>query len=396
MAHGARVEQAARGGFSTAMTRLIALLSLFIVAATGCGGTSAKPHPIVVGAVEDSAKSGDPAAKMALARGADFRAIVLSAVWSPPLEAPPDAELSGLRAAVDAAREAGIRPIVAVYSFATATPLTPEARAQFAAYAASIVRALPAVHDVSVGNEPNLNLFWMPQFDADGADAAATAYLDLLAETYDALKAVSPAVNVIGGSLAARGSDNPSGARPTHSPTRFIQDLGAAYRASGRERPVMDMFSLHPYPESSSIPADFEHPKSTAIGIADYDKLVELLGEAFDGSAQPGSTLPIVYGEYGLQTAIPAEQLGSYTGAEQPTTRPIDEAAQAREYESAIAIAACSPTVQMLLFFHVSDEPQLERLQTGVYYADDKPKSSLAAVAEAAREARVGRSTCPS
>ena len=61
---------------------------------------------------------------------------------------------------------------------------------------------------------------------------------------------------------------------------------------------------------------------------------------------------------------------------------------------NAIAIAACQPTVRMLFFFHVSDEPQLERLQTGVYHADDTPKSSLAPVAQAAREATNGRSRC--
>ena len=40
-----------------------------------------------------------------------------------------------------------------------------------------------------VGNEPNLNLFWMPQFDPSGGDAAAAAYEQLLATTYDALEA---------------------------------------------------------------------------------------------------------------------------------------------------------------------------------------------------------------
>jgi hypothetical protein len=369
---------------------------LVLLALAGCGGAS-KPHAIVVGAVEDAAKSGDATAKMALARDAGYRAIVLSAIWHPGLEAPQD--MDALRSAVDAAVAARIRPIVAVYQFAAETPLTPEARTQFAAFAASIPRELPAVRDVMVGNEPNLNLFWMPQFSVgvgdDGGDAAATAYLDLLAETYDALKAVSPGVNVIGGNLSARGSDRPGGERPTHSPTRFLADLGEAYRTSGRDRPLMDMFSLHPYPEHSSIPPDFEHPNSTAIGLADYDKLVGILGDAFDGTAQPGSSLPIVYGEYGLQTEIPSEHAGAYTGAEQPTTKPIDEGTQADRYRDAIARVACQSTARMLLFFHVSDEPQLERLQTGVYYADDVPKSSRDSVAEAAREAERGKSDCP-
>ena len=38
--------------------------------------------------------------------------------------------------------------------------------------------------------------------------------------------------------LAPRGGDDPGVARQTHSPTAFITDLGAAYRASGRTKPA--------------------------------------------------------------------------------------------------------------------------------------------------------------
>ena len=147
---------------------LIALaLALVGSLAAGCGGTSARPHPIVVGAVEDAAKCGDPAAKMALARrGRLPRDRAELGLVAAARGAVADAELAALRARGRRGRAAGIRPIVAVYSFSAATPTTAAARAQFAAYAASIVRALPAVHDVIVGNEPNLNLFWMPQFGA--------------------------------------------------------------------------------------------------------------------------------------------------------------------------------------------------------------------------------------
>ncbi len=54
----------------------------------------------------------------------------------------------------------------------------------------------------------------------------------------------------------------------------------------------MDMFSIHPYPENSSIPPTFEHPQSTSIGLADYDKLVALLGTAFDGTEAAGLLAP--------------------------------------------------------------------------------------------------------
>ena len=362
--------------------------SLAVLLVAGCGGR-AHDH-LVVGAVEDAAKGGDPAAAMALARRAGFGAIALSAVWTPPLTAPPDTELQQLRHAVGAAVADGIRPIVAVYSFSGVTPLTPEARRQFASFAASIPRSLPNVHDVIVGNEPNLNLFWMPQFATDGSDAAAPAYLALLAETYDAIKGVNPDVNVIGGALASRGSDDPNGKRQTHSPTRFIEDLGAVYRASGRTRPVLDMFSMHPYPEDSSIPPTFGHPKSTSIGLADYGKLTSLLGAAF------GKAPPSVYGEYGIETTIPPSQSQAYTGTEPPTTGAVDVATQGAYYVKAIELAACQPLVRMLLFFHVSDEPRLEGLQSGLFYADGQPKPDLGAVARAARDAADGKLKCSS
>jgi hypothetical protein len=266
------------------------------------------------------------------------------------------------------------------------TPLTDEARGQFASFAASIPRALPEVRDVVVGNEPNLNLFWMPQFAADGSDAAAPAYLDLLARTYDALKSVDPKINVIGGALASRGSDDPEGRRPTHSPTRFIEDLGAAYRATGRTKPVLDMFSLHPYPDAYSIPPTLEHPKSTSIGIADYDKLTKLLADAF------GKAPPIVYGEYGIETEIPPAHRGAYTGHE--PVEVVDAATQARYYVEAMRLATCQPLVRMLLFFHVADESRFEGLQSGLFYADGSPKPGLSEVAAAGRDAAEGRLKC--
>ena len=74
---------------------------------------------------------------------------------------------------------------------------------------------------------------------------------------------------------------------------RFVEDLGSAYRASGRDRPVMDGYVHHPYPESSQVPIDLPHPRTTTIGLADYDKFVALLGEACEGTAQEGSEMPI-------------------------------------------------------------------------------------------------------
>ena len=65
----------------------------------------------------------------------------------------------------------------------------------------------------------------------------------------------------------------------------------------------MDAFGLHPYGDNSSQPPTVAHT-STTIALADYGKLVALLGEAFDGTAQPGSTLPIVDTPYGRLSGL--------------------------------------------------------------------------------------------
>jgi hypothetical protein len=146
----------------------------------------------------------------------------------------------------------------------------------------------------------------------------------------------------------------------------------------------MDAFSVHVYGESSRIPPTLQHPHTTTIGIADYAKLVTLLGNAFDGSGQPGSTLPIVYGEYGVETRIPPAKAALYTGRE--VIDPVDEQTQATYYVEAIHAAERQPNVRMLFLFHVVDESRLEGLQSATRYADGSPKSSEAAV-QAALEA---------
>jgi len=55
-----------------------------------------------------------------------------------------------------------------------------------------------------------------------------------------------------------------------------------------------------------------------------------------------------------------------------------------------LQLAACQPNVVGLLFFHVSDEADLDRWQSGIYYADDTPKSDFPVVRSAALAARAG------
>jgi hypothetical protein len=372
------------------------LLAFFACAAPAWAGG---PF-MMVGAAEDVSKSVDYAfakSSMDNAKLAGFDTIRLTQTWTKGQKQLGPSDQITLGNAIKAAQFTGIRIVLSLYPFGSSvTPLTDQDRADFAAFATDLAGRYPFVHDYIVGNEPNLNRFWLPQFNPDGTDAAAPAYEQLLATTYDALKLVRPHSTVYGGALAPRGVDKPSTGRDTHSPTAFITDLGAAYRASGRLVPIMDAFAFHPYPETSSTGPTLAHPNSTPIGLADYAKLVSLLGAAFDGTAQHGSTLPLLYDEFGIETQLAAAKAPLYVGTEPATTKPVDEATQAQYYLQATQMTFCEPNVLGLLLFHVQDEPDLSAWQSGEYYVDGTPKTSLALVRAAATNVRRGiAAVCP-
>ena len=146
---------------------------------------------MLLGVAEDAVRAPDlvsTKAKMTELRLAGFTAVRVTSNWRPGLTAPTSGELGILRNIEAAARLSGVKVLVSVYSPGSATtPLDATAQVQFAQYAAALAQALPSFDDIIVGNEPNLNRFWLPQFGPDGSNASAPAYLSLLAQTYDAL-----------------------------------------------------------------------------------------------------------------------------------------------------------------------------------------------------------------
>ena len=211
------------------------------------------------------------------------------------------------------------------------------------------------------------------------------------------MKAVSPKIVVLGGAISPHGGDDSESIRPTHSPTAFLTDLGAAYRASSRTKPIMDGLALHPYEDNSSVaPIDGVHPNSTTIALADYDKLVTLLGTVFGGTAQRGSTLPIYFDEFGVEAQIPPAKASLYTGREPVTVKPVPEAVQGAYYRQAVELAFCQPNVRGLFLFHAIDERDLNRWQSGLFYIDRSAKSDLRLVRAAISLAHRGVVThCP-
>jgi hypothetical protein len=328
-------------------------------------GTAGAPTALVIGAAENDVLT-DPAGRLGQATAAGLRAIRVAIPWSPG-QAGPDA---ALQAAAQQAAALGVRLYVEVYPSSPAVvPADDARRAEFAGYLRSLAAALPQLRDFVVGSQVNDPAFW-PQTSRTAAD-----YVALLGASYDALKSVDPTTRVIGGALDSQ-----------LAPGTFVLSLGQAYRRSGRTTPIMDALALQPL----SVPQS-EAPATThATGpttIADYARLVANLKRAFDATAQPGATLPIVYDGYGVESVPPPEKAGLYTGAE---TDAVPEATQGSYYAQALQLAACQPTVAALLYGDVVDDADLARSQQGLYYPDGSQKSDFSAVQTALAAAQSG------
>jgi len=290
---------------------------------------------------------------------------------------------------------AGISVVLAVYpAGAWALADDPDLRiGQFAAFLQQLARTYPQVTTFVVGNEPNQPRFLQPQFGSDGSVASAAVFERLLAASYDALKAVNPGIAVVAAGPSGSGNDETSS-----DPVRFVQALGAAYRGSGRTAPIMDRLGFHVYPLTNTDPParSYAWPH---VGASDLDRLKQAVWDAFAGTGQPvfgegasagaPGTLSLDVDEFGWQVAEDPTLAGRYTGAENVPT--IDEDTQARYYGDLVGIFSCDPTVSDALLFHLADERELERFQSGVLRADWSERPSF----DALRNAIAGAGSCP-
>jgi hypothetical protein len=288
------------------------------------------------------------------------------------------------------ATAAGIQVVLSVYPLRAGTAnASPAATGRFCGYMALLARTYPQVTTFIVGNEPNQPRFWQPQFDATGQPAAGAQYETLLATCYDALKAVNPGIDVIGLGLSNRGNDNPTAAdNVSTSPIRFIHDVGAAYRASGRTAPIMDELSFHCYPNVNTDPLE-KHYLWPNAGCADLDRVKQAVWDAFAGTGQPtfaeagtpttGRPLTIVIDEVGWQVGVGGP---GYYGQENVPV--VDESTQARIYAGVVQLAECDPSISTVHFFHLLDEADLDRFQSGLFRLNGTPRASAESVRAAA------------
>jgi hypothetical protein len=288
---------------------------------------------------------------------------------------------------VPQATKRGVEVMFAIYPLkARALVDTPDGVDLFAQYAAKVAQRYPQVRKIICLNEGNQPRFHQPQFDAVGRGISGAVQERAMAACYDALKAVDPGLDVIAFGLSPRGNDDfEAESNVSHSPVRFLEEVGAAYRASGRTKPIADDVSIHCYPNKNtdSPTVGYAWPK---IGCVNLDRLKQAWWDAFHGTAQPvfrepGATGPFVrifVDEVGYQARVAADKASLYNGSENVPV--VDESTQGSYYAQLIALMACDPDVALLNFFHAVDEQSLAAWQSGIVLPDGTRRASYATV----------------
>jgi hypothetical protein len=389
-------------------------LGVLVAAVTQTPAARAGPE-LFFGFAADGPKF-EPAQSYALASGLGASAFRITLRWQAGQSDLSSSQIAELDRAVGGAGAA--RLVVAIYSDSNLeAPQDDAARDQYCTFARNVIARYPAINDVVVWNEPNKQLFWKPQFDAAGVSVAPAAYAALLARCWDVLHAFRPTVNVLAPATSPRGTDNPAAVNNvSHSPASFIRKLGEAYRASGRQQPIFDTVAHHPYGLSPSERPWKKH-EGGVIAMGDWDKLMQLLAEAFAGTAQPipgecsgGRCTSIWYTEAGHQTAVDdakrdlyigienyADPVPDYAGSEPSAPPPSPDSKAPDQWTQtldSVRLAFCQPYVDAYFNFQLWDDRNLRSWQAAPLWVDRTPKDSYPAFVQAIAEVNARSVDC--
>jgi hypothetical protein len=394
------------------VTRLrgrLLLPALIGVLFAGLHAASASAGPnFFVGADEDALVWGNSQQTASSARALGLKAMRITRQWHPgESKVPADFQDTLYRIVGDVS---GLRIVVSLYGRPEDTPRTDEARQQYCSYVADLVKVNPQITDVVIWNDSNDQAWWAPQFNADGTSAAPADYEALLATCWDAAHAANANANVISAAVS-KASAIPGGFTiGYHPPATWISKLAAAYKASGRTKPIFDTFGYVPHATGSAERPWTKHQNAAGIAIGDYDALVAALTTGFQGSAQPvpgQSGTTIWYLAQGYQTAPDSSKASLYTGTETdgtplPALSPNEASDggngpgidQPLQLSDAIKIAYCQPFIGAYFNFQLVDEKDLAGWQSGVFYPDGSPKPAYQALRRTAGEVNSSSVNC--
>jgi Cellulase (glycosyl hydrolase family 5) len=371
---------------------------------SACGG-SAKPPPVAVDTPTPSPQSGiqddrvyqpgvDPSARTERVRkiaegGATLLRVDL--VWSivaptPPADptdpADPAYQWASYDQLIAVAKANHLEVLFTVYGtpawaadpafarFVGATDriVRPRDAEEFGAFATAAAKrfAPRGVHKWEGWNEPNIKLFFYPQYERQGdrwVQSAPQRYSALLKSFYAAVKSVDPNAVIAGGVFAPTGdkcgASCPVKATDTGPPNRMrAGDFLTALDQPGL-RPPMDAVSHHPYPVSGPRPATVV--RRNTIDIYNLDTL----SAAIDRTYLRGKKIWL--SEYGFGTAAVPNN---------PVHFSLDE--QAVHIADAFQRFRDNKRVTLAVYYFLQDHPNW---RSGLLEQDGTPKPGFAAYA---------------
>ena len=165
------------------------------------------------------------------------------------------------------------------------------------------------------------------------------------------IKAGNALAKVAIGETSARGSDKPTGLRPTHTPGKFAELV-----AKANPRLKFDAWSHHPYPFNPNSPPT-QVVKWPNVSLASLPRFNDNLKKWFKRKS-----VPIWVTEYGHQTR-PEDSLG------------VPYSRQAAYIRQSIALATRLPFVEMFIWFVYQDD-QGQPWESGLYTRSGASKGS--------------------
>ena len=223
-------------------------------------------------------------------------------------------------------------------------------------------RLLPAVKEWLAWNEPNNPVFLTPQWKKNAVGkfviVSATNYAKICNAVYSGVHAtLQPNERVACGVTAPRGNNNPNSSRPSVSPLAFLR----AVKAAGLK--TFDAWAHHPYyagpsDQPTTKPVTAKGAPATAVTLGNISDLIKEVTRLYGNKR-------IWITEYGYQTNPPDKLYG------------VTYAKQAAYLKQAFAIARANPRIDMMLWFLLKDDPNLERVAVGSHHVAWRARSRV-------------------
>jgi Glycosyl hydrolase catalytic core len=224
---------------------------------------------------------------------------------------------------------------------------------------------LPAVHDWLAWNEPNNPVFLKPQYTRVGTHwvmAGAIAYAKMCNAIYNGVHSTGESSERVAcGVTAPRGNNNPTSSRPSVSPLAFLR----AVKIHGLKQ--FDAWADHPYYANPSQSPSSSDGAGGAVELGNIDTLIKLVTQLYGNKR-------IWITEYGYETDPP----DSFFGVPWKT--------QAKYLTEAFSIARANPRIDMMLWFLLVDDTNVNGWQSGLITSDGQKKPSFAAFRRMALE----------